>query len=185
MYLNTVSLSLSICCTPSHYLDLLLFAHAILTTLLTHCHIVAAMAFSTDYGRRLLPRILDDLASAEPDRILYSISTSSDTFQGFQQVSARTFAKAVDKTAWLLRGQIGGRSTLQSVGYIGPRKFSPSILWQTSSQWRAHTTLLSYSTDDAYLDDLRHILLTYACVKINCTVCSTSAHLHLVYGSAS
>lgn len=83
------------------------------------------MANSTDYGRRLLPQILDDLASAEPDRILYSISTSSDISQGFQQVSARTFAKAVDKTAWLLRGQIGESPTLQSVGYIGPREFSP------------------------------------------------------------
>jgi hypothetical protein len=81
------------------------------------------MASSTDYGRRLIPQILDDLALAEPDRILYSIATSPDISRGFQEVSARTFARAVDKTAWLLRDQIGESSTLQSVGYIGPREF--------------------------------------------------------------
>lgn len=82
------------------------------------------MANSIEYGKRLIPQILDDLASTEPDRILYSIAKSSDISQGFQQVSARNFARAVDKTAWLLRKQIGESKTLQSVGYIGPRKIS-------------------------------------------------------------
>ncbi|OAA59696.1 Chloramphenicol acetyltransferase-like domain protein [Niveomyces insectorum RCEF 264] len=96
------------------------------------------MANSADYGRRLIPQILDELAVAEPNRVLYSVAVSQDISQGFQTVSARTFAKAVDKTAWLLRGQIEDSPTIQSVGYIGPH-------------------------------DLRHVLLTYACVKINCT----------------
>jgi len=86
--------------------------------------VTAAMANSIEYGKRLIPQILDDLASTEPDRILYSIAKSSDISQGFQQVSARNFARAVDKTAWLLRKQIGESKTLQSVGYIGPRKIS-------------------------------------------------------------
>jgi hypothetical protein len=81
------------------------------------------MESSTSYGKRLLPQILDDLASTEPDRIIYSVAKSSDISQGFQNVSARVFAKAVDKTAWWLHNQIGKSTTLEAVGYIGPRMF--------------------------------------------------------------
>ena len=77
---------------------------------------------STEYGKRLIPHILDSLASAEPDRIIYSVATFSDNSHGFRHISARTFAKAVDKTAWWLRNQIGRPTSIQTVGYIGPRK---------------------------------------------------------------
>ncbi|KAH7123087.1 hypothetical protein EDB81DRAFT_813530 [Dactylonectria macrodidyma] len=96
------------------------------------------MAAPTSYGKRLIPQILDDLASAEPERIIYSLATSSDISQEFRHVSARAFVKAVDKTAWLLHSQIRESQAIQAVGYIGPH-------------------------------DLRHILLTYACVKAGCT----------------
>jgi hypothetical protein len=73
-------------------------------------------------GNRLIPQILDDLASAEPDRIIYSWAKSSDLSQGFRHVSARAFTRAVDKTAWLLQRELGETSEIRSVGYIGPRK---------------------------------------------------------------
>ena len=76
-------------------------------------------------GNRLIPQILDDLASAEPDRIIYSWARSSDLSQGFRHVSARAFMKAVDKTAWLLQRELGVTSEIRAVGYIGPRKFVP------------------------------------------------------------
>ncbi|RFU76421.1 transferase family [Trichoderma arundinaceum] len=73
-----------------------------------------------DYGKRLLPQILDDLALSEPDRIVYSVAKCSDISQGFQKVSARALAKAVDKTAWWLHNQVGKSTVLEAVGYIGP-----------------------------------------------------------------
>jgi hypothetical protein len=76
-----------------------------------------------NYGKRLIPQILDDLASAEPDRIIYSVAKSSDLSQGFRHVSARAFTKAVDKTAWLLQRELGQTSEIRAMGYIGPRKF--------------------------------------------------------------
>ncbi len=93
---------------------------------------VVVMAASTDYGKRLLPQILDDLASAEPDRIIYSIAKSSDISQGFLHVSARAFANAVDKTAWLLHHQLGRSLTIQAVAYIGPRKLEKPEKQRTS-----------------------------------------------------
>ena len=80
------------------------------------------MNISTEYGKRLIPQILDSLAAAEPDRIVYSVARFSDNSFDFLHLSARTFAKAVDKTTWWLHSQIGKPNSIETVGYIGPRK---------------------------------------------------------------
>ncbi|KAH6867180.1 hypothetical protein B0T10DRAFT_53432 [Thelonectria olida] len=113
---------------------------------------------SPEYGKRLIPQILDRLASTDPDRIVYSLATfGSPHSPAFRHISAYTFAKAVDKTAWWLHkhlytaanGVVNGEQTsctngqkqeaseIQPLGYIGPH-------------------------------DVRHILLTYAAVKVGC-----------------
>lgn len=66
-----------------------------------------AMNTSAEYGKRLIPHILDSLASAEPNRVIYSVAIPSDVSLEFRHISARTFARAVDKTAWWLRNQVG------------------------------------------------------------------------------
>ena len=81
------------------------------------------MAPSSDYGRRLIPQILDTLAAEEPERVIYSLAKSSDISQGFREVTARSFVQAVDKTAWWLRGHVGETASVESVGYIGPRTY--------------------------------------------------------------
>ena len=86
-----------------------------------------AMTISTEYGRRLIPHILDSLASAEPDRIIYSVARFSDSSHEFRHISARTFAKAVDKTAWWLHEQVGQVTWIETVGYIGPRKLKERV----------------------------------------------------------
>lgn len=43
---------------------------------------------------------VDEMASAEPHRIIYSVAILSDISHEFRHISARTFAKAVDKSAW-------------------------------------------------------------------------------------
>lgn len=97
---------------------------------------------SLNYGKRLIPQILDRLAAEDPDCIVYSIAAFSDGSPHFRHISARAFAKAVDKTAWWLRAQVGtqhGLATeeengtqnghsqepqkIQPLGYIGPREF--------------------------------------------------------------
>jgi hypothetical protein len=91
-----------------------------------------------NYGKRLIPQILESLALAEPDRMIYSLASLSNGTIDFQGISARAFAKAVDKTAWWLHNQTreqiqsqnGGndkdldqaKNKILPVGYIGPRK---------------------------------------------------------------
>lgn len=86
------------------------------------------MSGSVKYGKRLIPHILDDLATAEPDRIVYSIAISSDISRPFRHVSARSLAKLIDKTAWWLQSQVGKTTEIQTVGYIGPHDLQHILL---------------------------------------------------------
>lgn len=79
------------------------------------------MAVSKDYGRRLVPVIVDGMARNDPERAVYSIPLSQDLSDGFRDISARVFANAVNRTAWWLEAKLGKGSSFQSVGYIGPR----------------------------------------------------------------
>jgi hypothetical protein len=94
------------------------------------------------YGRRLIPQILDRLAKADPERIVYSITSFSDGFPAFKDITARDFAQAVDKTAWWLYKHLNEMDAapnsdpaqehavtrkppkIRSLGYIGPRKYT-------------------------------------------------------------
>ncbi|KAF5565682.1 nonribosomal peptide synthetase [Fusarium phyllophilum] len=107
------------------------------------------------YGRRLIPQILDRLAVADPERVVYSITSLSDGIPKFKHINAQTFARAVDKTAWWLHKHLNEMNgapngdpalehavtqkppKIQSLGYIGPH-------------------------------DIRHVLLTYGAVKAGC-----------------
>lgn len=91
------------------------------------------MAIPEQYGRRLIPQILDTLAFVEPDRILYSVMNSSDISHGFKDISARAFANAVNKTAWWLYSQIGEDSVVQTAAYIGPRTWKKKMTLKRSS----------------------------------------------------
>ena len=77
-----------------------------------------------DYGRRLLPRIVDDVASEFPDRIVYSIVNNPDDAHATKHITASAFAKAVDKTAWWLKSLVGAQTSVLPVGYIGPRELA-------------------------------------------------------------
>lgn len=73
-----------------------------------------AIDSSPEYGKRLIPQILDRLASIDPDRIVYSVATFSDDSPNFRDITARAFAKAVDKTAWWLHDRVGAQSEMSN-----------------------------------------------------------------------
>lgn len=83
-----------------------------------------------NYGKRLIPQVLDNLARSEPDRIIYSLASFADQTANFRTITAAAFAKAVDKTAWFLHDELKDRSGkgILPIGYIGPRKRRPALL---------------------------------------------------------
>lgn len=72
-------------------------------------------------GHRLLPSVLDDLAVTEPNRILYSVPLTKDPKDGFRDISAKIFARAVDRCAWYLEGILGRGQGHPTLTYMGPQ----------------------------------------------------------------
>ncbi|XWW96173.1 hypothetical protein V2A60_004145 [Cordyceps javanica] len=135
-----VGLGISGCTTParsvtSESAELVVAKEGATRTTTTTTTTTTITTSTPDYGRRLLPHIIDELAATHPDQVLFSLSSMVRNVLEFRDVSARQFAQAVDKTAWWLQGKVGKQTVIQPIGYIGPH-------------------------------DLRHILLTYACVKV-------------------
>lgn len=86
--------------------------------------VLGASSPSRDYGKRLLPQIIDGLAVSHPDQIIFSLSSIEKKILTLQDVTIGQFAKAIDKTAWWLEKTIGKQDRIQPIAYIGPRKHS-------------------------------------------------------------
>lgn len=91
-------------------------------TLVTTQDLEAQLNAAPNYGRRLIPQIMDSLASTNPHRVVCSIAIVDGEDLGLRPVSARNFADAVNKTAWWLHRLIGRPSSISTVAYIGPRR---------------------------------------------------------------
>ncbi|KAK7756796.1 hypothetical protein SLS62_001239 [Diatrype stigma] len=72
-------------------------------------------------GRRLLPAVIDERARDQPDRPWASIPIDDwDLSQGYEDVSYRQLAGAIDRLAWFIERAMGGRSaTFETVAYLG------------------------------------------------------------------
>jgi hypothetical protein len=80
------------------------------------------------YGRRLLPQIADACANSKPDKIWGSIPHSSDFSQGFQDITFKQLAHAVNSTAWLIDGNIGPSNGFEAIAYMGAADLRYTVL---------------------------------------------------------
>ncbi|KAI1097411.1 acetyl-CoA synthetase-like protein [Jackrogersella minutella] len=69
---------------------------------------------------RLIHLLPDELAQAVPDHALFSFAKTADPRDGFVDVSARTFANAINRTSWFLRRVLGEPKSFDTVAYMGP-----------------------------------------------------------------
>lgn len=92
------------------------------------------MASSTtpeeDYGRRLLPSVIDKAAITDPDHVVYSFTITDNPADGFHRITNRQYANAVNRVAWLIEKEFGKpvTGTFPSIGYIGPSMSPPSVI---------------------------------------------------------
>lgn len=74
---------------------------------------------STDYGRRLLPTLIDERASSEPSKPFAAIPKSSDVRDGFVDISYHELARAINRCSWWLENKLGKGRCFETVGYLG------------------------------------------------------------------
>jgi hypothetical protein len=73
-----------------------------------------------DYGRRLLPVLIDQTARDEPDRAAFSLPRNdSDLSQGYVDVTYATFANAINQIAWLIESTLGRSDKFDTIAYLG------------------------------------------------------------------
>jgi hypothetical protein len=77
-----------------------------------------------DYGRRLIPILLDDFAISEPSRPHVSVPIDEeDISKGFKDITVKQLANAVNKASWWLDEQLGNSTqrAFEVFAYFGPR----------------------------------------------------------------
>jgi acyl-CoA synthetase (AMP-forming)/AMP-acid ligase II len=75
-----------------------------------------------DYGRRLFPHLVDDIAQREPQRECFSVPRSSDPKDGWRPVTFKQYANAINHVAHRII-DISGHppaGTFPTIAYIGP-----------------------------------------------------------------
>lgn len=73
-----------------------------------------------DYGRRLLPVLVDEISRDDPERVFVSIARSSMPEDGFKDITYRSFANAINKAAWWLEENLGRSQNFEVLAYAGP-----------------------------------------------------------------
>ncbi|KAF2267571.1 acetyl-CoA synthetase-like protein [Lojkania enalia] len=71
------------------------------------------------YGKRLIPILIDEIARDDPSRICFSSPHSTNIVDGFRDITFRTFANAINKTAHFIHREIGRSSMFETVLYMG------------------------------------------------------------------
>lgn len=72
------------------------------------------------YGRRLIPILIDEAAQEKPNDVFAFIARGLDTEEGFQTVTYRQFANAINSCAWWLEARLGTSNKFDTLAYFGP-----------------------------------------------------------------
>lgn len=75
----------------------------------------------SNWRNQLLPHIVDHLAKVTP-AAPYSLYPNSPTTydEGYQTVTYKDFANAINGLAWWLNDNLGPSDTIEVIAYIGP-----------------------------------------------------------------
>ncbi|KAI0008847.1 hypothetical protein F4779DRAFT_418501 [Xylariaceae sp. FL0662B] len=88
-----------------------------------------ASVLPEETGRRLLPTLVEEIAQSDPHRVLYSVANTRDPSEGFRDISARDFSRAVDRCSWYIENNLGrAQENFPTLTYMGPQDVVYAIL---------------------------------------------------------
>lgn len=83
---------------------------------------IAAPECGPEYGRRLIPTLVDEMAASTPNRVYASIPRNQDFTGGFDDVTFRILARAVNRAAFWIENKLGKSAHFETIAYLGPSK---------------------------------------------------------------
>ena len=127
----------------------------------------------SNVGRRLLPQVLDDIASSQPNRLYGSIARIADLNDGFRDITFHDMSNGVNWFAHYLEDTIGQSNNFETIGYVGVSDFRTAIIFLAAVKCgykvRPWTLFyLSWSNDTRSSFYLHHEIpsrLTYHCLS--------------------
>ncbi|KAH8127568.1 acetyl-CoA synthetase-like protein [Trichoderma asperelloides] len=81
-----------------------------------------------EYGRRLIPNIIDERAESNPTKAFASIPRSKDLADGFVDITYALIANAINRASWWLSHSMGNTETSEVFAYLGPNDLRYPIL---------------------------------------------------------
>ncbi|CAD6591480.1 MAG: hypothetical protein ASARMPREDX12_005186 [Alectoria sarmentosa] len=81
---------------------------------------IAAPECEPEYGRRLIPTLVDEIAASTPNRVYASIPRNQDFTGGFDDVTFRILARAVNRAAFWIENKLGKSAHFETIAYLGP-----------------------------------------------------------------
>jgi acyl-CoA synthetase (AMP-forming)/AMP-acid ligase II len=81
-----------------------------------------------EYGRRLIPNIIDERAESDPTKAFASIPRSKNLADGFVDITYAIIANAINRASWWLLHSLGNAETSEVFAYMGPNDLRYPIL---------------------------------------------------------
>ncbi|KAK6002886.1 hypothetical protein QM012_001636 [Aureobasidium pullulans] len=135
----------------------------------TEVNDAASMTRETpEYGTRLLPSLIDEIATTTPDRVYASVPRDdADMSKGFKNVTYAEFARAIDTLSWWLDDTLGkADGTFPTFAYYGQRDLGYAIVVVAAAKVGRKVLLASHlASSDAHLfllDSLSCTAVIYA-----------------------
>ncbi|KAI4279892.1 MAG: hypothetical protein L6R35_006007 [Caloplaca aegaea] len=96
------------------------------------------------YGKRLLPTLIDDIAREDPYRTFAMLSRSTSVESGYYDITFHRFSTAINRCAWWIETRIGRSVTFNTLAYLGPLDLLYHIAFLPShrNSLEAHVSLL-------------------------------------------
>lgn len=75
-----------------------------------------------EYGRRLIPNIIDDTARVDPEREVFLTPRTTDPADGWKVVTYRELANAINHFASVILEELGrpAKDSFPTIAYVGP-----------------------------------------------------------------
>ncbi|KAG9682940.1 acetyl-CoA synthetase-like protein, partial [Aureobasidium melanogenum] len=120
---------------------------------------------SPEYGTRLLPTLIDEIATTTPNHVYASVpKDDADLSKGFRNVTYVEFARAIDALSWWLDKILGkADGTFPTFAYFGPRDLGYAIVVVAAAKVGRKVLLASHlASPDAHL----FLLNSLACTAV-------------------
>ncbi|KAI0532164.1 hypothetical protein GGR58DRAFT_491137 [Xylaria digitata] len=85
-----------------------------------------------DYGKRLMPVVLDELAKTDPSRLYAAIPKSTDVKDGFRDITAADVARCVNFMALWIEQKLGRSSSFETISFIGIPDLRGAVIFQAA-----------------------------------------------------